>query len=49
MLVDGTHTGTLDQSDTLLELANGEALICVWEGADVGSQCTYTVQGSKTR
>lgn len=49
MLVDGTHTGTLDQSDTQLSLANGEALICVWEGADVGSQCTFTVQGDKNR
>lgn len=49
MLVDGTHTGNLDQSDTELALANGEALICVWSGADVGSQCTFTVQGSKER
>lgn len=49
MLVDGTYTGTLDQSDTQLTLANGEALICVWEGADVGAQCVFTVQGSKTR
>lgn len=48
-LVDGTHTGTLDQSDTHLDLANGEALICVWEGADVGSQCTFTVEGTKER
>lgn len=49
MLVDGTHTGNLDQSDTQLALANGEALICVWSGADVGSQCVFTVQGSKSR
>lgn len=49
MLVDGTYTGTLDQSDTQLALENGEALLCVWSGADVGSSCTFTVQGSKSR
>jgi len=48
-LVDGTHTGTLDQSDTQLSLPNGEALLCVWEGADVGSQCTFTVEGTKSK
>lgn len=48
-LVDGTHTGNLDQSDTHLNLANGEALICVWEGADVGSSCTFTVEGAKSK
>lgn len=49
MLVDGTFTGNLDQSDTQLDLANGEALICVWSGADVGSKCTFTIQGEKSK
>lgn len=44
-LVDGTHTGTLDHSDTDLSLQNGESMIAVWEGADVGSICTLSIEG----
>lgn len=54
VLVEGTYTGTLDSSDTNIELENGEQLICVWEGrvvgtagADVGSICTFTIQGER--
>lgn len=43
----GTFSGNLDQSDTQLTLQNGEALVCVWEGADVGALCTFRVTGTK--
>jgi len=53
-LVDATYTGTLDSSDTNIELQTGESLVCVWEGrvqntagADVGSVCVLTVQGEE--
>lgn len=49
MLVDGTFTGNLDQSDTQLSLENGEVLLCVWTGADVGARCIFTVQGKKDK
>lgn len=48
-LIDGTHTGVLDHSDTNLKLHNGEHLVAVWEGADVGSQCTITIEGESAR
>lgn len=48
-LVDGTHTGTLDHTDTDLHLQSGEALIAVWEGADVGASCTFTIEGKSVR
>lgn len=48
-LVDGTHTGTLDHSDTDMQLRNGEALLAVWEGGDVGSTCTITIEGDSLR
>lgn len=48
-LIDGTHTGTLDHSDTDLPMQNGESIIAVWEGADVGAQCTFSIEGDVTR
>lgn len=48
-LVDGSHTGTLDHSDTNMLLQNGELLLFVWEGADIGSVCTATVEGKTVR
>lgn len=44
-LIDGTWTGTRDSSDTSIRLMSGEALVCVFEGGDVGSQCTFNVFG----
>lgn len=44
-LIDNTRDGGLDHSDTDLTLQNGEALIAVWTGADVGAACTFTVEG----
>lgn len=55
-LVEGTYTGTQDSSDTKVSLENGERLIAVWEGkavntagADVGSVCVFTIEGTKNR
>lgn len=48
-LVDGTHTGVLDHSDTDLRLQNGEALLAVWSGCDVGSVCTFSIEGDIER
>lgn len=55
-LIDGSHTGTLDHSDTDINLLNGESIVAVWEGrevgtsgADVGSVCTLTIEGESTR
>lgn len=43
--VDGTSRGTMDHSDTNLPIQNGEVLLAVWEGADVGANCTFTIEG----
>jgi hypothetical protein len=55
-LIEGTFSGRQDTSDTKTMLENGELLIAVWEGkdvgtagADVGSQCTLTVEGRSVR
>jgi hypothetical protein len=55
-LVEGTFSGRQDTSDTKLTLENGEMLIAVWEGkdvgsagADIGSACTLTVEGRAVR
>lgn len=50
-LVDGTYTGTFDVSElsTPLTIQNGELLLAEWTGCDVGSQCTFTVTGSRLR
>lgn len=47
--IGGTYTGTLDSSDESLDIANGEALLFVWEGADVGANCIATVIGKSRR
>jgi hypothetical protein len=47
--VDGSETGTMDHSDTDLRLQNGEVLLAVWEGADVGASCLITVEGETSR
>lgn len=46
-LVDGSYTGTQDTSETSIRLMSGEALVCVFEGGDAGSQCTFNVFGEK--
>jgi len=55
-IVDGTFTGTMDTSAVSMRLENGEMLIAVWEGtavgtpgADVGSVCTFTLEGESVR
>lgn len=47
--VDGTQRGTMDHSDTNMRLQNGEVLLAVWEGGDVGSRCTITIEGESVR
>lgn len=54
-LVDGTFTGTMDSSECDILLMPGEGLIAVWEGesvgdagADVGSSCVLTIEGTRT-
>lgn len=49
LLIDGTYTGTLDHTDTSIRLESGHDIIVVWEGGDVGSECTFTVQGTSSR
>jgi hypothetical protein len=46
-LIDGSHTGTLDHSDTNIVLQTGEALVCVFEGATPGARSTFTIEGEK--
>lgn len=46
-LIDGTYTGTLNQSDTSVDVPNGEAIIAQWTGATPGSTCVFTIQGRK--
>lgn len=46
-LIDGTFTGNQDSSDTSIRLMSGETLLAVFEGGDVGSQCTLNVFGEK--
>lgn len=48
-LIDGTYTGTLDHTDTDISMHNGERLIAVWEGADVASVCTLSIEGDIQR
>lgn len=48
-LIDGTYDGVLNHTDTDRELANGEDVVCVWSGADVGATCTLTLEGSAIR
>lgn len=48
-LIDGTYTGTQDTSDTAYTLRSGERVIVVFSGADVGSQCTVTLEGESKR
>lgn len=48
-LIDGTYTGTLDHTDTDIAMQNGERLIAVWEGADVGAVCTLSIEGDITK
>lgn len=45
-MVDNSASGSLDHSDTHLQLNTGEHLIVVFEGADVGSQCTIVIEGT---
>lgn len=47
-LVEGTFSGNMDTSDTVIDLRNGERLLVVWSGADAGSQCSATVDGERT-
>lgn len=48
--IGGTFTGNLNSDPQLdLTLMNGESLLGVWEGGDVGSTCTMTITGTKNR
>lgn len=47
-LLEGTFSGNMDSSDTVIDVRNGEALLFIWTGADVGSFCTATVTGERT-
>lgn len=44
-LLGGSHTGTLDTARTETDLRSGESLVIVWTGADVGAECTVTIEG----
>ncbi len=46
-LVDSTISGsTGDTSDTVHTLLDGDSLIAVWSGADVGATCNLIVRGT---
>lgn len=48
--INSTLFGTLNSDSDLYELLeNGEALVGVWEGADVGSIGTMTIGGERRR
>lgn len=47
-VIEGTYSGRLDSSDTPIELRNGERLLFVFSGCDVGSNCSATVDGTRT-
>lgn len=46
-LMDGTTTGSLDSSETTLDLQQSQPLYCVWSGADIGALATLSVFGTK--
>ena len=48
-LIDGTYTGTLDTTDTPYTLHSGDRVMAVFDGCDVGAQCTVTLEGMSTR
>lgn len=48
-LFEGTFSGNLDTTDTPYTLRSGERMLAVWEGCDVGAQCTVTMNGTATR
>lgn len=45
--IAGTYTAQFNSSADVIDLNNGEALVGVFEGADVGSVCTMSVSGEK--
>jgi hypothetical protein len=47
-LIEGTFSGNLDSSDTVYDLRNGEQVLFVFSGADVGSLCSATVDGTRS-
>lgn len=48
-LIDGTFTGTLDHSDTMLRVRNGEELLFVWTNCDNGAECSVILEGKAVR
>lgn len=49
-LVDGTFTGELDSTSRVdgIPLSNGQKIIAVWTGADVGATATLSILGTVT-
>jgi hypothetical protein len=47
-LIEGTYNGSLDSYDTVIDLRNGEPLLFVFSGCDVGSRCSATIDGTRT-
>lgn len=45
--IEGSYTGTFNSTSNEIELQNGERLLAVFEGADVGAQCSVSVTGEK--
>lgn len=46
-LIGGSFTGTLDTAGSDVMLQSQEDIIFVWENADVGSDCSATVNGER--
>jgi hypothetical protein len=46
-LVAATYSATFNNNNDVIDLNNGERLLGVFEGADVGSVCTMNVSGDK--
>lgn len=43
--IDGSYVGSFNQTADPIDLENGERLLAVFEGCDVGSSCSLTVTG----
>lgn len=48
-IIEGTYSGSLDSTDKSYKLRNGERVLAVWTGCDVGASCTLTIEGTKSR
>lgn len=46
---EGTYSGNQDTTDTPYTLRSGDKMVAVFEGCDVGAQCTILMVGKAVR